>query len=126
MAVAPYGTPSLAIFLPASGDWNTPANWSTAAVPLPNQSPDILNGSTATVDGSAGACGTIYVGQGGETPTGTLLFRPGAALAAQNLLLGRDGKNFGQFNQSGGVLTVERLRQRRRCCGGREPARAGN
>ena len=97
---------SLAVFLPATGNWNTPANWSGGVVPAVNQSPDIVNGSVATVDSNVGSCGSIFVGQSSQTPTGTVLFRPGGSLTAINLLLGRDGANYGQFNQSGGALTV--------------------
>ena len=98
--------PSLAVFVPISGDWNVPAYWNGGVVPGPSQSPDILNGSVVTVDSSVGTCASIYVGQGNQIPTGTVLFRPGAALTAANIFLGRDGTNFGQCNQSGGTLTV--------------------
>jgi len=98
--------PALVVFVPASGDWNVPAYWNGGVVPGTTQSPDILNGSVATVDSSVGTCASVYVGQGSQTPKGTVLFRPGAVLTAANVFLGRDGTNFGQFNQSGGVLTV--------------------
>jgi hypothetical protein len=98
--------PSLTVFLPTSGNWNAAANWSGGTVPGTNQSPDILNGCAATVDSDVGTCGSIFVGQGSQTPTGTVLFRPGAALTAAYLYLGRDGANFGRFAQSGGALTV--------------------
>jgi len=98
--------PSLAVFVPSSGDWNVPAYWNGGVVPGPSQSPDILNGSVVTVDSSVGTCASIYVGQGNQTPKGTVLFRPGSTLTAANIFLGRDGTNFGQFNQSGGALTV--------------------
>jgi len=98
--------PSLAAFIPLSGDWNVPANWNGGVVPGTTQSPDILNGSIVTVDSSVGTCANVYVGQGNQTPTGTILFRPGAVLTAANVLLGRDATNFGQFNQSGGMLVV--------------------
>ena len=98
--------PALAVFVPLSGDWNVPSYWNGGVVPGTSQSPDILNGSVITVDSSVGTCASLYVGQGNQTPSGTVLFRPGATLTAANIFLGRDGTNFGQFNQSGGVLTV--------------------
>ncbi len=98
--------PSLAVFLPGSGNWSSAGNWSSGMVPGTSQSPDILNGSAATVDSDVGACGPVYVGQGSQAPTATVLFRPGAALTAAGLLLGRDGTNFGRFAQSGGMLIV--------------------
>jgi PA14 domain/Putative Ig domain len=107
VVVLPAATSGLTVFLPSAGNWNSPANWSTGLPPLSGQSPDILNGTVVTVDAAAGACDTLYVGQGDQRPTATVLFRPGASLAAQNLVLGRDGANFGLFNQSGGTLTVD-------------------
>lgn len=98
--------PSLTVFLPASGNWNAAANWSGGTLPGTNQSPDVLNGSTVTVNSDVGACSSVFVGQGSQAPTATVLFRPGAALTAGNLYLGRDGANFGRFTQSGGALTV--------------------
>lgn len=100
------GTPGLTVYIPTTGYWNAPSSWSGGVVPELNQSPDILNGAVVTVNSGVGSCATIFVGQGNQTPTGTVLFRPSAALNAQSLSLGRDGANFGQFNQSGGALTV--------------------
>lgn len=40
------------------------------------------------------------------TRKGTGQFRPGAILTVASLFLGRDWGNYGQFNQSGGTLTV--------------------
>jgi hypothetical protein len=97
---------ALAVFLPAIGDWNAPGNWSQGTVPGLNLSPDILNGSVVTVDSSVPPCSSVFVGQGSQAPTGTVLFRPGAMLAAADVFLGRDGRNYGQFNQSGGTLLV--------------------
>jgi hypothetical protein len=95
------------VFLPAAGNWNVPANWSGGIVPDFSQNPIVLNGGIATVDSNVGTCATVFIGQGSSaSPKGTVLFRAGGALRAANLLLGRDGTNFGQFNQSGGVLTV--------------------
>ena len=95
------------VFLPAVGNWNVPANWSGGIVPDSSQNPIVLNGGIATVDSNVGICATVFIGQGSSAnPKGTVLFRAGGALRAANLLLGRDGTNFGQFNQSGGVLTV--------------------
>ncbi len=96
------------VFLPASGNWNVPANWSLGVVPMTDQNPILLNGRVATLDAAAPPCGSVFVGQGNQaTPRGTVLFRPGASLTAANVLLGRDGTNFGQFNQTGGALTVQ-------------------
>jgi hypothetical protein len=106
VSIQPAGGQVLTVFAPSSGDWNVAANWSAGTVPSTNQSPDILNGSTATVDSNVGTCGSVFVGQGSQSPTGTVLFRPGAALTAAALYLGRDGTNFGRFVQSGGLLTV--------------------
>ena len=97
----------LVVFEPASGYWNVPGNWSSGSVPKNGQSPIILNGGTAIVTNNVGSCGNTYVGQGNySTFTGTVLFRPGAVLTTANLLLGRDSTNYGQFSQSGGILTV--------------------
>lgn len=95
------------VFLPTSGNWNAPANWSLGATPTPSHNPILLNGRVATVDANAGTCATVFVGQGtGSNPKGTMLVRPGGVLAAANLLLGRDGTNVGLVHQSGGSLTV--------------------
>lgn len=106
-ALAWNASAQLVVFEPASGYWNVPGNWSSGSVPMNGQSPDILNGSTAIVTNDVGSCGNTYVGQGNyPTLTGTVLFRPGAILTTANLFLGRDSTNYGQFSQSGGVLTV--------------------
>ena len=52
------------VFLPASGYWNVPGNWSDGIVPDAGQNPIILNGGTATVTNNVGSCGNTYVGQG--------------------------------------------------------------
>lgn len=97
----------LVVFEPASGYWNVPGNWSSGGLPTNGQSPIILNGGVATVTNDVGSCGNTYVGQGNyPTLTGTVFFRPGAGLTTVNLLLGRDSTNYGQFSQSGGILTV--------------------
>lgn len=97
----------LTVFGPATGNWNAPANWSGGIVPNAGQAPVVYNGRIVTVDSNVGTCGSAFIGQGSQaTRKGTVLFRPGAVLTAANLLLGRDGNNFGQFNQSGGTLTV--------------------
>jgi hypothetical protein len=97
----------LVVFEPASGYWNVPGNWSGGIVPNASQNPIILNGGTAIVTNNVGSCGNTYVGQGNySTLTGMVQFRPGAVLTTANLLLGRDAANYGQFSQSGGILTV--------------------
>ena len=106
LSVLPANVASLVVFTPASGNWNTPGNWSSGVVPLANHSPDILNGRVVTVNSSVGTCGAVYVGQGNQTPTGTILFRSGGALTAGSIFLGRDGTNFGRFTQTGGALGV--------------------
>jgi len=106
-ALASSASAQLVVFEPASGYWNVPGNWSSGSVPTNGQSPDILNGGKATVTNDVGNCGNTYVGQGNyPTLTGTVLFRPGAVLTTAALLLGRDSTNYGQFSQSGGILTV--------------------
>ena len=95
------------VFVPSSGNWNVPGNWTGGSVPNANQNPIVLNGSVATVDASVGTCGSVFVGQStGANRKGTVLFRNGATLTAANLLLGRDENNYGQFNQTGGTLAV--------------------
>jgi hypothetical protein len=98
----------LVVFVPTSGDWNVPGNWSDGSVPSASQDPIVNFGNTVTVDTNEGTCGNVYVGQNpnANPPTGTVLFRNGAELTVGNLLLGRDGTNYGQFSQMGGVLTV--------------------
>ena len=94
-------------FLPTTGNWNMPGNWSGGIVPNASQNPIIYNGKTATVDANVGTCASLFVGQStAANRKGTVLFRNGAVLTAGNLLLGRDENNYGQFNQMGGTLTV--------------------
>lgn len=94
-------------FVPTTGNWNVPGNWSGGVVPNTIQNPIIYNGKTATADANIGFCGNVYVGQStAANRKGTVLFRNGAVLTAANVLLGRDENNFGQFNQMGGALTV--------------------
>lgn len=95
------------VFLPTNGNWNAAANWSLGSVPTAAQNPIIHDGRVATVDANVGTCGSVFVGQAVvANARGTVSFRPGAMLAAANVLLGRDSTNFGQFNQGGGVLSV--------------------
>ena len=95
------------VFLPAAGLWNVPTNWSGGVVPDASQNPIVQNGGVVTVAANVGTCGSAFIGQSNPAnPKGTVQFRPGAVLTAANLLLGRDGINYGQFNQSGGTLTV--------------------
>jgi hypothetical protein len=60
----------------------------------------------AVVDANVGVCDSVFVGQATTAnPKGTVSFRPGALLTAANVLLGRDGTNFGR---SAGVVDGSR------------------
>ena len=63
-------------FLPTTGNWNVPGNWSGGIVPNASQNPIIYNGKTATVDANVGTCASLFVGQStAANRKGTVLFR---------------------------------------------------
>ncbi len=95
------------VFVPATGNWNVPGNWTSGSVPNTSQNPIVLNGGVVTGDTNVGSCGSVFAGQSAvANPKGLGLFRNGTVLTAANVLLGRDGTNYGSFNQMGGTLTV--------------------
>jgi len=95
------------VFQPLTGNWNVAANWSLGVVPTTNYNPIIQNAEAATINSDVGACASLFVGQGNvPNSKARVLLRHGGVMKLENLLLGRDGTNYGQFDQMGGVLTV--------------------
>ena len=80
-----------------TGDWFTPGNWSTNAVPSAANQVTINNGGTAQVQSAAAAAGATYVG---TTGSGTLAISGGGVLNGAYSYI---GKNAG----GSGAVTVE-------------------
>jgi hypothetical protein len=83
-------------------------NWNNGRVPTLAQSAFISQNRTAELSGdpSPNHPGTLYVGQGAGSDSGTLEVFPAGVLSPVNLIIGRDGSSSGTINQSGGTVTV--------------------
>ena len=83
-------------------------NWNNGLVPTSAQSAFINQHRTAelSTNPSPNQPGSLYVGQGTGSESGTLEVSSAGVLSPGNLLIGRDGSSSGTINQSGGTVTV--------------------
>ncbi len=83
-------------------------NWNNGLVPNSAQSAFVNQSLTAELSSipSPNQPGSLYVGQGAGSESGTLEVFSAGVLSPGNLLIGRDGSSSGTINQSGGTVTV--------------------
>ncbi|ODU00620.1 MAG: hypothetical protein ABS89_08665 [Thiobacillus sp. SCN 63-1177] len=81
-----------------TGDWFTPGNWSTNAVPSAANQVTINNGGTAQVQSAGAAAETTYVG---TTGSGTLAISGGGVLSGTYSYIGRNAGGSGAVTVDG-------------------------
>jgi len=95
-------------FLPVSGNFNTPANWSGSALPtdaafIGNQLPG--SNQMVTLDSSSHTLSTVYVGLNANG-SATMNISDSGTLTIAGFYLGSNSDAGGTVNQSGGTATV--------------------
>ena len=96
------------VFLPASGNFNTPSNWNGGVLPtgaafMGNNLPG--TNQTATLDSSTNSLSSVYVGLNANG-SATLNVSSNGSLSVSGLYLGSNSDAPGTVNQSGGTVTV--------------------
>ncbi len=108
--VGEYRARAADVFWQASGtgDWNTPANWSTmTTLPGAGDTAVLNNGGTATIFASPPAVDNVNVGQSGSANLPTTVSQFAGTLTVINqLTLGLGLVGPGVYNQSGGTLNI--------------------